>query len=260
MASNQPRNIKSQTLVRGLMIMEAVAKDPLTIHEISIETGISYSTAHRIISALVEKHYLTLNSEKRYGLGSQIVALGFAAHQQIDIVRVAHPYLKYLAEKTSDTVHFARIEDNEVIYLDKIRSTRPVEISSRIGGRKPLVTTGVGKALLLNKSDQELSHYLNISIRKLDHENYIDRESWMSSMKEYRHQGYAFDFGEDEPSIRCVAVPVYDGSGEIVAAVSVSSTIEYMSEARMHELVAEVGKTADKISQHLGGKGKLRIA
>ncbi len=238
--------------------MEAVADDPLTIHEISAETGISYSTAHRIISVLAEKHYLTLNSDKRYGLGSRIVALGFSAHQQIDIVKVAHPYLKDLAEKTSDTVHFARIEDNEVMYLDKVRSTRPIEISSRIGGRKPLVTTGVGKALLLDKSDQELTYYLDRSLDQL--ENSLDRAAWMSTMTTYRSNGYAFDFGEDEPSIRCIAVPVYDGSGGIVAAVSVSSTIEYMPESRMHELIAEVSQTAEKISECLGGRGKARRA
>lgn len=242
---------KSQTLVRGLNLMESVAERPLTISGMSAATGISYSTVHRITSVLVSCGYLRQSDGKHFSLGPKIMALGFSAHQQIDIVRVAHPYLQELAEKTSDTVHLARIEDNAVIYLDKIRSTRPIEVSSRIGGRKPLITTGVGKALLLNKGEKELNYYFDITCEILDHP--VDKAYWMKRMKEYARQGYAFDFGEDEPSIRCVAVPIYDGSRDIVAAVSVSSTQEYMPDSRIPNLVDMVRETARRVSENMGG-------
>ncbi|SDX44062.1 IclR family transcriptional regulator [Celeribacter indicus] len=240
----------SQTLLRGLYVLECVAHMPRSIPEIAEEAGISYQTAHRIVSVLTEVRYLRQVDSRLYGLGPKVVELGFAGYQQADVTKIAKPCLTKLAQATSDTVHLARLEDGEVIYLDKLQSRRPIEITSRIGGRKPAVSTGVGKALLLDTPEEELRqlfkrdrHLMKVKTSEVE---------WFERMRVYQDGGYAYDLGEDEHQIRCVAAPLRDATGRIVAAISVSSTLEYMQQDRMEALIPVVKSTAAEISRGLG--------
>lgn len=241
---------RSQTLVRGLEIIDAVSTAPASIAEIAAGTGLTYSTVHRIVSVLVEQRYLKLNDQRNFALGPRLIELGFAAHLQVDVIRNARPRLEDLARQTRDTVHLARWENGEVSYLDKLPGTRAVEISSRVGGRKPVISTGIGKALLLDMTDAELASLYDRDHHLMTHPT--SKEEWMRRIRAYRAGGYAYDLGEDEASIRCVAAPLRDATRRIVAAISVSSTVEYMDEARMHRLIAEVQATARVISADLG--------
>ena len=245
------RPTASQTLVRGLDIIEAVAMggaDDITT--IATRTGMTYSTAHRIVSVLIQRRYLKRMPGKGYHLGSKLLALGFQAYGQIDLTPLAHPFLEHLAQQTHDTVHLACEELGAVFYLDKIASRRPVEISSRIGGTKPLISTGVGKALLLDGSVRSWGALYDADAHRLGLT--MPRDQWLDMMQDYARHGYTYDLGEDEPTIRCVAAPVRDASHQIVAAISVSSTTDYMPPERMRDLVPIVSETARQISAELG--------
>lgn len=242
--------LTSQTLVRGLNVIEAVSGGPLSIADIAQKTGITYATAHRIVSVLLQRNYLKHDRNKGYTLGRKVLELGFQAFHQTPLTHVAHPFLEKLASDTLDTVHLARIEGDFVVYLDKIFSRRSVEISSRIGGRKFLMGTGVGKALILDWSESEWAALYERSADLL--QKRITQPEWLALMRGYAQGGYSFDCGEDEPAIRCVAAPVRDGSRKIVAAISVSSTLEYMDPERMQMLIPMVKDVAAHISAELG--------
>lgn len=245
----------SQTLVRGLDIIGAVAQGGAKdISIIAARTGMTYSTTHRLLSVLLEQNYIRKVTGKGYRLGSKLLSLGYQAYSQVDITRVARPYLELLANKTSDTVHLACDEFGTVLYLDKISGKRPVEISSRIGGSKPLVSTGVGKALILNMTEKQWANLFDLGISTPGtFISPLDRSKWLDNMKKYAIHGYAFDLGENEGSIRCVAAPIYDASHKIIAAVSVSSTTEYMPDERMQNLVGAVKDAAKMVTTDLGG-------
>lgn len=240
----------SQTLMRGLDIIEAVAEGVDDIAELAAKTGMTYSTAHRILGALQTRHYVRRDAVHGYRLGRKLLELGYRTYSQIDLVRLAHPTLERLAKETSDTVHLGYAEQDQVIYLDKIASRRAVEISSRIGGTKPLISTGIGKALLLDADETEWTRVYQHNAHLLRDPGTL--EQWLHTMQAYARAGYSYDLGEDEQSIRCVAAPVRDNSGRIIAAISVSSTLEHMSSGRMQKLVAVVQKSAQQISAELG--------
>ncbi|MDF3607643.1 IclR family transcriptional regulator [Paracoccus sp. DMF-8] len=233
-----------------MAIIDAVADQPATIADIAAATGLSYSTVHRIVSVLVEQRYLKLLASRNVGLGPRLIELNFAAHSRLDLVQRARPFLEELSRLTRDTVHLARLEDGEVSYLDKLAGSRAVEISSRIGGRKPVISTGVGKALILDYSDDRLNDLYRSDHSLMTHP--VPQEEWLQRMRDYRQRGFTFDLGEDEASIRCVAAPLRDTTGRIVAAISVSSTIEHMGQTRMSGLVDLVVSVADRISADLG--------
>jgi len=247
---NTKKALTSQTLLRGLDVVEAVADGPLSISDIAQKTGITYGTAHRIVSVLLQRHYLKPDGGKGYSLGRKVLELGFMAFHQTGLTRISHPFLEQLARDTLDTVHLARIEGDAVIYLDKISSQRSLEISSRIGGRKPLISTGVGKALMLDWTEKEWAELYHRDAPLLREETTLAQ--WLGLMRGYAQGGYTFDLGEDVHAIRCVAAPLRDGSRKIVAAISVSSTLEYMDAERMHALIPVVKGVAAQISAELG--------
>lgn len=243
--------IASQTLFRGLHILDVVAQGKRSMQEISAATGLAFSTAHRLASALVQERYLSFEPRKGYRLGSKLMELGFAAYRESDLTRLAREDLEQLAERTEDTVHLAVLEADQVVYLDKIGGKRSIEISSRIGGRKPVCTTGVGKALILDQGlEGWRAHFLREQAGTPQEAGMAD---WIARMAHYASAGHAFDLGEDAPQIRCVAAPVYAAGGGILAAISVSSTVDYTDESRLAELAPIVQATAARISRQFGG-------
>lgn len=243
----------SQTLVRGLDIIDAVSEG--NAHDIGLiaeRTGMTYSTAHRLVSVLIQRHYLKRVPGRGYQLGSRLLALGFQAYSQTELTAVARPILERLSQETSDTVHLACEENGAVLYLDKLASRRPVEISSRIGGIKPLLSTGVGKALLLDGTAETWGRLYDTEASQLGLS--ISRAQWIEMMRDYARQGYAYDLGEDHPSIRCVAAPIRNARHAIIAALSVSSMTDYMPPDRMRGLGQAVTEAARRISAELGSR------
>jgi DNA-binding IclR family transcriptional regulator len=250
-AESPSRTLASQTLFRGVDIVDAVASGCKTVQSISDRTGITFSTAHRIASALVQVRYLRFEPRKGYSLGSKLVELGFLAHRQSDLTALSREQLEWLAAETLDTVHLATLDGDSVVYLDKIGGQRPVEVNSRIGGRKPVCSTGVGKALILDSGEAAWrKHYEREATSE---EMPVPLEQWLTRMRGYVAGGYTFDIGENQPRIRCVAAPIRDGSGTIVAAISVTSTTDYTDDDRLTKLVPVVRGVAERISKLLGG-------
>jgi len=243
---------KGQTLQRGLDILEAIAGGARTVADIAAVTGVSLSTTHRLASALADRAYLRFEPRKGYALGQKLLELGFSAYREADLRKLARPYMEELASRTHDTIHLAALVHDEVTYLDKIPGKRAVEISSYVGGRKPVCSTGVGKALLIDRSEDFWRHCYRKEFG--DEAAPGVQGEWMARMRTYVSLDYAEDFGENDGAVRCVAAPIRDGSQRIIAAVSVSSAREYMDAQRMHCLAAEVCNTARAISAELGAR------
>jgi DNA-binding IclR family transcriptional regulator len=241
----------TQTLARGLDILSAVADGVSSLADVADALKLSRSTVHRLAATLVEHRYLNFTPRLGYTLGPKLLELGFLAGRQMSLPRLAREHLESLAASTGDTVHLAVLDGMKALYLDKIPGRRRVEISSRIGERQPLRSTGIGKALILDIAEsrwRELYEYE-------DREGYrynVDFSLWLKRMRDYAQNGYTFDLEENEDRIRCVAAPIRDAGGAIAGAISVSSAAQYMDEERMHRLTVEVKEAAQAISRDLG--------
>jgi DNA-binding IclR family transcriptional regulator len=250
----------TQTLMRGLAVVEAVARGARDMKEIGRVTGITRSTTHRLVTCLVHAGYLRLIAERGYLLGPRLIEFGYQARDEIPLATLARPFIEDLAETTGDTVHLGIRDGDEVLYLDKVSGTKGLEMRSRIGHRMPLVTTGMGKALLLDQSEQEWRrHYeadAGAAEQMLVPPVRLRWEEFRERMRRYAAEEFAFDLEENEISIRCVAAPIRDAEDRIVAAVSVSSTVPYMPMKRMRELVGVIHGTTSAISSQLGRRDK----
>jgi DNA-binding IclR family transcriptional regulator len=230
-----------------------VVDGPVSLDKLAARLGLTRSTAHRLATALVERRYLSFVPRLGYQLGAKLLELGFHAQRQTDMLQRAHPHLEALAAESEDTVHLGVLDHERALYLAKIPGRRRVEISSRVGERHPLTSTGLGKALLLDDTPE---HWRKLFDQDQASGSPAARyEDWLGRMQGYVKAGRTFDLEENEDLIRCVAAPVRDASGGIVAALSVSSAAQYMSDERMEALSSDVLATAAAISGELGWAG-----
>jgi DNA-binding IclR family transcriptional regulator len=240
----------SQTLMRGLDVVEAVADGHATLPELAEALGLTRSTTHRLAASLVERGYLAFAPRAGYRLGAKLLELGHRAQAEADLVQIARPHLEDLSDATEDTVHLGIIDGDRALYLDKVPGRRRISISSRVGERQPLSSTGLGKALMLDRPrDYWQSTFAS---DQASGSAPIDAALWLERMQGYAAAGRAYDLEENEDQIRCVAAPVRDASGKVIGAISVSSAAQYMSDARMEELSDTVRSSAAAISRDLG--------
>jgi DNA-binding IclR family transcriptional regulator len=244
----------SQTLLRGLDVLEAVASGAITLAELTEVLALNRSTVHRLAATLVERRYLSFTPRIGYALGPKLLEIGFQASDQMSLPQIARHHIEALADQTGDTVHLGILDGTRALYLDKIAGRRRVGISSRIGERHPLRSTGLGKALLLDEPAERLEQFYHAEHGSRQKYKFT-LANWLRCMREYASLGYALDLEENEDRIRCVAAPIRDAAGKIKAAISVSSAAQYMDDRRMRELAELVRHTACQISADLGWNG-----
>jgi len=245
----------TQTLMRGLQLLECIGSGMADVKSLSHELGIPRSTTHRTLASLMQAGYLRQPRGGRYVLGPKLIELGRLALDQRPLQALARPALEDLACLTRDTIHLGARDGTEVFYLDKIPGSRGLGMRSHIGGTMPIASTGVGRALMMDLSSAEWHRLYDRSIEaKQRHDEPVLLPPWPEyehCMSVYAAQGWVMDLEENEPGVRCVAAPVRDQSGTIIGAVSVASTTPYMPEARMQTLGPEVIAAASRISREL---------
>ena len=251
--AQEPARLGSQTLFRGLDVIELVAEGPITLGDLADRLGLTRSTTHRLASALADRRYLTFVPRSGYSLGPKLLQLGFRVRDELDLPRVASPQLERLALMTEDTVHLGVLDRGRVLYLDKIAGKRRINISSRVGELQPVSSTGLGKALILDHDEESWANFFRSESGGQRTPNAL--QEWLARMRAYAQAGYAFDLEENEDQVRCVAAPVRDVAGNITAAISVSSAAQYMNDQRMQALTKDVVETARRISEDLGWTG-----
>lgn len=251
------KNNTVQSLERAIMLLEELAmhQDGCGITYLSNLTGLHKSTVHRILNTLMAKGYIEKNPEtEKYSLGMRFLYLSSTILDQMDIRKVAKPLLERLCSNTGEVVHLSILDNGEAVYIDKVENpNKSIRMYSQIGKRVPLHCTGVGKILIAWLPDKDLEAILKKHGMKRFTENTItDIETLKKHLKKIREMGYAIDEMEHEEGIRCVAAPIYNIKGKVIASVSVSGPVLHVTKERIPELTEEVIKTAKEISYHLG--------
>ncbi len=244
-----------QSIDRALSIVEALAgeKDGLGVTEISMRVGLHKSTVHRLLSALGERGYVEQRSGGAYRLGMKIVELSSLYLNQVELKTEAQPYLRRLLQLTKQPVHLAMLEGLEIIYIDKIETIHSIRMYSQIGRRSPALCTASGKALLSGLPDAELCEKIRgTKLPTYTSRSITDPEALIKEIRLIRQRGWSRDDQEHEPGIRCIAAPIYDYRGNIVAAVSTSGLKQIITPARDEEIAGFVMDAAHSISQRMG--------
>lgn len=234
----------NQSLTKAIAVIDAVADGYNTLKGICDYLDLPKSTVHRILNGLIEARYIRDVKGIGLVLGTKMIQLGNRAQKDMPLKEIAHPYLCELSDITNDTVHLGIKDEDKIFYLDKIAGNRAIQLRSQIGDRLPLAGTGVGKALMLDMPKMEWK-------RLMSKEKNIDIDLMLTRMEKYAKHDYSFDLEDNEELVRCVAVPIRNKYGNIIAAISVTSIKPYMSDSRMIELIKVITQYSKKISDQL---------
>ena len=226
--------------------------DGLTSKEIGDKLGYAASSTFNLVKTLSDEGYLLENSNKRYGLGAKLIQLGAYASSYLDLSKIADPVLKRLMEVLKETVFMAVLSDSDIVYIAKIDNYRSISTNARLGGRKPIYCTGLGKAFLTFMPEQQREKILeHINFVPYTQHTITDKKELLNQIRTFKKQGYAIDNEEIEVGLWCAAAPVYNSNGEMEAAVSVSGPTERMKENR--EVIVKMLQSATmEISEKLG--------
>lgn len=255
MASKKPNQL-IKSLDRALDILELIVdrENGMGVTEISRELEIHKSTVYRLLDTLKFRGFLEKNEDNhKYIAGIKLFELSSKVLNDIDSRVRVRPYLEELMQKTEETIHLGILDAGEVIYLDKVESTATIRMYSQVGKRVPAHSTSLGKAIMAHLSEERVKEILKEKGMEKNTKNTITEvDKFLDHLEKVRNQGYAVDDEEQEEDIRCIAGPIFNHQGNVVAAFSISAPMTRMTEPRMNELAELVVEYSQKMSRSLG--------
>lgn len=245
----------TRTLDRGLQLLEILAdRREATLTELAREADLSPSTALRLLETLRARGFVAFDQRTGvYVVGIRAFSVGSAAVRSGRLDRIALAAMRGLSADLGETVSLGVIEGGNVVYIEQIEGAAAVRMSWRLGARLPLHATAAGKVLLAwmweAAVDSRMGRppYAAMTPRTL-----TDRGSFLEELGRVRTLGFAADDEECEAGLRCVAAPLRDRRGDVVAALSVSSTPQRMTDDRQRDAIRRTIAAADEISARLG--------
>jgi DNA-binding IclR family transcriptional regulator len=227
------------------------SSEALTAGQVSVRSGIPRSSVQRILQQLVSARWLKRHDDG-YALGLRMFEIGSLVAHRSRITSVARPVIHGLRERTGHVVHLAVLDQQDVVYLDKVASGTADRafadtLPSRVGGRFPAHCTAVGKALLAYSPQATVNQYLATGLRRRTLASLATPAALEAAIAAIRGAGYAAERGEAVPGVACVAAPIRSFD-EVIAAVSVCGPCD---QVRAQDLRPLVMWTAAEISRSL---------
>lgn len=238
-----------------LLTLLAAQQAPASLKALATESGLHISTVHRILGALASIGLVEHQAGGFYRLGLRWMDYGNLVRARLEIRDVARPWMETLHQEIGEPVNLAIRDGDDIIYLDRASANAArVRVVYRVGSRAPLHLTSLGKLFLSEDSPEAISAYAQRTGLPGNTIHSLTRLSALNKiLKEVRAAGIAFDNEEAELGLRCVAAPVRDDQGKLVAAISVSSPAERFGEHESNWVPA-LKSCAHAVSLALGAK------
>jgi DNA-binding IclR family transcriptional regulator len=246
----------SVAVERALTMLETVAQfaEGLSNAEISRKLKIPKSSASYILRTLETRGYFARDAESgRYRVGLKILSLSRGALGGIDVRGIALPIMRRLMQHTGLTCHLAVLDGPEAVYIEKVEPETFIRMDTWVGRRMRVHATSVGKAIVAHIPQAELEEILRKSgMERRTPKTITSLPRLLRELQRVREEGYAVDDEENNLGARCVAAPVFDERGEIVASIGLSGTAQQVSPQTMPHIVEALKDAARHISMGMG--------
>jgi DNA-binding IclR family transcriptional regulator len=248
---------------RVLQVFDLLATEPagLSFTEICSRLSLPKSSAYTLLSTLVASQYLTLDdSTRRYAVGLRLWEAGQAYLPVTGLEQAAMPYLQKASDAVNETAQLAILDGADNVYIAKVDAKQQLALASRVGGRLPAYSTGIGKALLSCLTDEQVRARLHgIRFIRFTDRSITSMKGLLAELRLVRERGYAMDNGEYTAGVRCVAMPILDRSAAVCAAMSISVPEVRMSEPLHEKIVKVLRAETSGLSARLGYHGRPRV-
>jgi IclR family acetate operon transcriptional repressor len=251
-----PRDGGVQSVDRALSIIETLAEDDegYRLTDLAVRTGLSPSTVHRLLTTLEKRRFVQFDrSESTWHIGAQSFAVGSTFVRRRNFATQALPYLRKLRDQTRETANLAVVDDGAMVVLTRVESREIMRSVTKVGGRVPMVASGLGKALLSTYSEQDVFAIIQREgMPRLTSKSIVRAGELCKSLHDIRQQGYSVDDEEALIGLRCVSAVVYDSCSEPLAAISVSGKASRVPNDRLPILGKLVQEVAAELTKALG--------
>jgi DNA-binding IclR family transcriptional regulator len=245
-----------QVIERMMTLLDALSRNdtPASLKQLALETDLHPSTAHRILAAMTTAGFVERARNGNYRLGIRLLELGNLVKSRLDIRAAALPLMEQLHKQLGESVNLGVRQGDDIVYIERTSSGRSTVCAVHlVGARAPLHVTAVGKLYLAEDTPTAVADYAHrtglpgVTPHSLTTLAKLERE-----LEKVRRQGVAFDNEEIEPGLRCIAAPIHDDTGILVAGLSVSAP----AERHDPEWSTKVRHVAAAISAAIGGTAK----
>ena len=241
-----------QVIERMMMLLDVLSRhpDPVSLKQLGLETELHPSTAHRILAAMAAIGFVERADSGAYRLGIRLLELGNVVKSRISIGQAAMPLMQRLHQQLGESVNLGVRQGDEIVYVERTSSGRSsVRVVHLVGARAPLHVTAVGKLFLLEDGPQKVREYAKrTGLPGFTPTSLTALQALEKELDRVRRHGVAFDNEEIEQGLRCIAAPIRDDAGDLVAGLSVSAP----ADRHNPDWAAIVRKTADEISAAIG--------
>lgn len=249
----QPDAVSSVMKVFG--ILQALGEErEHGITELSQRVMMSKSTVYRFLQTMKTLGYVDQEGDsEKYTLTLKLFELGAKALQNVDLIRSADIQMREISRQTKETIHLGALEDDSIVYIHKIDSLYNLRMYSRIGRRNPLYSTAIGKVLLAWRDRAEVQDIMaEVNYTRSTPRTVGSTEELLPVLDKVRSQGFGEDNEEQEEGLRCIAVPVFDRFGVVIAGLSISFPTIRFSEEEKSGYVTLLHQAAKVLSGQMG--------
>ena len=262
-AVEQKLSKPNQSVEKTLTIIELMAqhKEKMRLQDIALKAGLPASTALRLINTLLLYGYVTQDSTTlRYGLSMKLARLGSMVSAHLDLRELSHPILLHLSACCSESCSVAIAERCQVVYIDVVDGPEGIlRITQRIGKSAPMHCTGIGK-LFLCDDEALLQEVLHSPLCAFTNYTLCTEEALRRDLSAVKNTGIAFDTEECELGVRCVAAPVRDYTGRVVAGISISGPMHRLTDDYIAQtLTKPLLYAAHRLSAQLSGEKEAAL-
>jgi DNA-binding IclR family transcriptional regulator len=259
---DEPRGGGVQSIGRAFAILEEIARsrDGISLAELSKRVGLHNSTTFHLVKTMVTLGYVRqLKDSKRYRVGRPLFALAASSLDDVEMVSMATPILEDLSRETGESGHFAVRMGDSVVVIARTSGSGAFQLTDRVGVIRPAHATALGKIVLAALRPEQLDRYLErAELKPHTPKSIVEVASLRREIEEVRRAGMAYDDGEFDAELRCVAVPVRDFTGQVIGAIGISGPIWRLSLQVLQGRAKLVQAAADRLSADFGASAAAR--
>ena len=241
------------TVGKALAILDIVSSfdSPVRFNRILQESPFPKPSTYRLLQTLVSQGMINFNPDSsHYSLGYRLIRLAHLAWQNASLAPIAAPFLDALSHKTGETIHLAKLDSGQVLYLDKRNARSPIPMFSDAGKIGPAYCTGVGKAMLAFLDQGQRERVIaQQSFFAHTKQTLSTPEALIGELQFVRIEGIAYDREEHETNIVCIAAPVLSKNKQVIGGISITSSTTRTSLESLGGYKDDIRQTAKSIGE-----------
>ena len=243
------------SVMKVFAILNALAEKKASgVTELSQKVMTSKSTVYRFLQTMKMLGVVSQEGDDdRYSLTLKLFETGAKALEHVDLVSLTEPHMTRIGELTKEALHLGIRDHDSIMYIYKVDAQYNLRMQSRIGGRNPLYSTAIGKVLLAERPESYIREiFKDIEFVPSTAKTHRSIDSLLAELEEVKKQGYGMDNEEQEEGLRCIAAPIYDRLGNVVAGLSLSFPTLRYTEEKFETYTSLLKEAAAQVSEKLG--------